>query len=117
MRIFALLLVVMFLGFAVVQYNDPDPYIWIPIYLFPAIVSALIFTGRQVNPLVMLLAAGAFLVGAYFQWPAHWDGVALKNGMKTIDIEEGREALGLVICAVALLVYSWYETQLKARAA
>ena len=113
----ALLMVVMFLGFAAVQYNDPDPYIWIPIYLLPAIVSGLVFTGRKVSPLLLLLAAAAFLVAAYFQWPAHWAGVALKNGMKTIDIEEGREALGLVICAVVLLSYWWYQTRLKAKIA
>ena len=107
----------MFIGFAVVQYNDPDPYIWIPIYLFPANASALVFMGRQINPLVLLLAAAAYLVGAFFQWPAHWAGVALKNGMKTIDIEEGREALGLVICAVALLIYWRYLTRLKMKAA
>ena len=73
MRVFALLMVVMFLGFAAVQYNDPDPYIWIPIYLFPAFVSGLIFTGRDINPFILLLAAFAFLVGSYFQWPAQWE--------------------------------------------
>ena len=102
---------VMFIGFAVVQYNDPDPYIWVPIYLFPAVASGLVFTGRRVSPLVLLLAAFAFSMGALFQWPAHWAGVALKNGMKTVDVEEGREALGLIICAVSLLLYWWYQTQ------
>ena len=110
-------MVVMFLGFAAVQYNDPDPYIWIPIYLFPAIVSGLVYTGRKINPLVLVLAAAAYFIGAYFQWPAHWAGVALKKGIKTIDIEEGREALGLVICAVVSLIYWWYQNQFKVKAA
>lgn len=102
---------VMFVGFAVVQYNDPDPYIWVPIYLFPAVVSGLVFAGRRVSPSVLLLAAFAFSMGAFFQWPAHWAGVVLKNGMKTVDVEEGREALGLVICAVSLLLYWGHQTQ------
>lgn len=37
--------------------------------------------------------------------------------MKIIDIEEGREALGLVICTLALLLYSQYVTGSKAKAA
>ncbi|AIZ63593.1 hypothetical protein PK28_07630 [Hymenobacter sp. DG25B] len=116
MRVLAFLLVILFLGFAAVQYNDPDPYLWIPVYLFPAIVSALIFTGRRVSPWLLALGAGVFLVFSYFQWPAHWEGVALKNGMKDINIEEGREALGLIICAAVLLLYWVYLTRFKARA-
>lgn len=117
MRVFAFLMVILFLGFAAVQYNDPDPYLWIPIYLFPAIVSAMIFTGRRVSPLLLVLGAVVFLVFSYFQWPAHWEGVALKNGMKDINIEEGREALGLIICAAVLLLYWVYLTRFKAHAA
>ncbi|QNP53994.1 hypothetical protein H9L05_03210 [Hymenobacter qilianensis] len=55
------------------------------------------------------------LCGGFFQWPAHWEGVALKNGMKDINIEEGREALGLLICAVSLLIYWLYLTQFKVK--
>jgi hypothetical protein len=106
---------ILFIGFAAVQYNDPDPYIWIPIYFFPAIVSAIIFTGRKVSPLLILLGSAVFFVGGFFQWPAHWEGVALKNGMKDINIEEGREALGLFICAVSLLIYWIYLTQFKVK--
>ncbi|ALD21284.1 transmembrane 220 family protein [Hymenobacter sp. DG25A] len=116
MRVFAFLLVLLFLGFAAVQYNDPDPYLWIPIYLFPAVISAVIFTGRRVPPLLLALGAIVFLVFSYFQWPAHWEGVALKNGMKDINIEEGREALGLIICAAALLLYWVYLTRFKVKA-
>jgi hypothetical protein len=116
MRVFAFLLVLLFLGFAAVQYNDPDPYLWIPIYLFPAVVSAMIFTGRRVPPLLLMLGTVVFLVFSYFQWPAHWEGVALKNGMKDINIEEGREALGLIICAATLLLYWVYLTRFKVQA-
>ncbi|WP_394368482.1 hypothetical protein [Hymenobacter qilianensis] len=39
----------------------------------------------------------------------------MKNGMKDINIEEGREALGLLICAVSLLIYWLYLTQFKVK--
>ena len=115
MRLFSGVMTILFIGFAAVQYNDPDPYIWVPVYLFPAVVSAIIFTGRWVSPLIILLGSIAFFVGGFFQWPAHWEGVALKNGMKSINIEEGREALGLLICAVSLVVYWIYLTRFKVK--
>lgn len=115
MRLFSGVMTILFIGFAVVQYNDPDPYIWVPIYLFPAVVSAIIFTRRKISPFLLILGSAAFFVGGFFQWPAHWEGVALKNGMKDINIEEGREALGLLICAVSLLIYWLYLTQFKVK--
>src|SRR6187200_1977789 len=36
MKIFNLIFVVLFVIFAALQYNDPDPYIWMPIYLYSA---------------------------------------------------------------------------------
>lgn len=69
MRIITLLLGVMFLGFAAVQYNDPDPYIWFPVYLFPALASALVFAGRRISSRLLLAVAGAYLVGPSFSGP------------------------------------------------
>jgi len=108
-RVFAIIMAIVFLAFAVVQYNDPDPHIWIPIYLFPAILSVLLFWEKDSRPLlllsVLLVAALFYFAGAIYQWPEHWEGIALKNGMKTTFIEEGRESLGLGVCFVTLLVY------------
>lgn len=39
MRIFNYAFFVLFLLFAGLQYNDPDPYLWIPIYLYAAFFS------------------------------------------------------------------------------
>ena len=41
MKRFNQLFVFIFILFAVVQYNDPDPYLWVPIYLFPAVLCFL----------------------------------------------------------------------------
>jgi hypothetical protein len=108
-RYFAIFMALVFLVFAVVQYNDPDPHIWIPIYLFPAILSVILWRIKDNRPVqllwVLLAAALLYFAGAIYQWPAEWEGVALKNGMKTINIEEGREALGLGVCFITLFIY------------
>ncbi|WP_431198932.1 transmembrane 220 family protein [Mucilaginibacter sp. P25] len=36
MKIFNIIWVVLFVTFAGLQYNDPDPYLWMPIYLYCA---------------------------------------------------------------------------------
>jgi hypothetical protein len=105
MRIFAILMAVVFVVFAVLQYNDPDPYLWIPIYLYAALLSVLYYRGR-VSKALLLVSAAVFLAGAIYMWPSHWEGVELQNGMKTMNIEHGRESLGLVMVFVTLVVYA-----------
>jgi hypothetical protein len=103
-RIFAIVMALVFVVFAVLQYNDPDPHIWIPIYLVVALLLILAMNGK-VSSGVLFGVALVFLVGAIFMWPEHWEGLALKNGMKTRFIEEGRESLGLAMCFVTLVIY------------
>ncbi len=106
LRIFCLVMTVAFLYATAVQYNDPDPYYWMPIYLIPVAISLLIFFGRgnSLKPILLVLAV-IYLAGTYYMWPAHWEGVALQHGMKTINIEEGRESLGLAVVGFTFVVY------------
>jgi hypothetical protein len=108
-RVFSIIMVLVFLAFAFFQYNDPDPHLWIPIYLFPAIVSGIMWWVKDERPTlllsVLLVAALFYFAGAIYQWPEHWEGVALSNGMKTVNIEEGRESLGLGVVFITLFVY------------
>jgi Transmembrane family 220, helix len=104
-RVFAIIMALVFVVFAVLQYNDPDPYLWIPIYLYAALLSVLFYRGK-VSTLLLWVSAAAFLAGAIYLWPAHWEGVALKQGMKTMNIEHGRESLGLGMCFVTLVIYA-----------
>jgi heme/copper-type cytochrome/quinol oxidase subunit 1 len=46
MKIFNILFVVLFVFSAALQYNDPDPYLWIPIYLYGAALCWLAFKNR-----------------------------------------------------------------------
>ena len=76
-------LVVTFSGFAVVQYNDPDPYVWIPTYL---IASVLCYYRLQGNgEKIMYFSIGLlFLMWGINQFPPAWEGVLLNGGMKII---------------------------------
>ena len=63
MKILNSVLAVMFILFAAVQYNDPDPYIWMPIYLLPAAVCGFAAVGRVFDRRVIL--AGMVVLGIY----------------------------------------------------
>ena len=99
--IFALVLVV----FAYLQIDDPDPHVWMPIYLLGALWPAIAALGPgrfAVRPPVRI---GAWLSFAFFMagflWLAHY------LGRDWIRVEEAREAIGFLLCAVATLVALW----------
>jgi Transmembrane family 220, helix len=97
------------------QFNDPDPAIWIAIYGAAAIACALL-------PARRLFMAGAIGVGLV---AAAWGGYLivevadqlepsdlwLKMSEKGGAVEVGREAGGLVIVAVSLLVLSGFRAR------
>lgn len=92
----------MFVVFAALQYNDPDPVQWMFAYLSAALMSYLALKGKLVN-YVAFISAAVYLAGAFYQWPPQFDGVT--GNMDTDpNIELGRESLGLVICAGATMI-------------
>ncbi|MDH3650639.1 MAG: transmembrane 220 family protein [Saprospiraceae bacterium] len=111
MKILHSIVVILFIAFAVVQWNDPDPLGWILVYLIVATSAAL----RLAKVCFLLLpAAGAFvcLLGVLFLLPdfVSWLG----EGMPTITgsmkaesphIELVREFLGFLIAGMALVGY------------
>lgn len=46
MKLFNLIFFILFLLFAALQYNDPDPYIWIPIYVYAAALCMLAYQNK-----------------------------------------------------------------------
>lgn len=96
--------IVLFLLFAAVQYNDPDPLIWIPLYLIPAFM---VFQAikNNVSKDAFLYAGLVYLLYGISLYPPEWEGLTLNSaGMKTMNIELGRETFGLIIVAVILFV-------------
>ncbi|WP_245539627.1 transmembrane 220 family protein [Pontibacter roseus] len=92
-----------FIVFASLQYNDPDPALWIATYLAAAVISFLVVFAR-VGRVLLLIACIAYAIGAVYFWPERWEGIAIGGG-DIRNIEEARESLGLALCSLAMLAY------------
>lgn len=106
MRVVAIIFVFCFVLSAIVQYNDPDPIIWIALYAVGAIVSALFLKG-SLPAYVYLILGIAFLTGAILQRPAEFEGFLFGEvqKMRNMNIELARESFGLGIIAVAMFLF------------
>jgi len=124
LKLFNIFFCIVFILFAAVQYNDPDPYIWIPIYLYTAILCWLAFRNKYF-PGAYLLGVGVYAIyGVYkfFDQNGVWDWMTkhhatnIAGTMKAEQpwIEETREFFGLVILIVVLLIDYLYSKR-KAR--
>ncbi|CCH00944.1 hypothetical protein FAES_2935 [Fibrella aestuarina BUZ 2] len=111
MKYLALGFALLFVVFAAVQYNDPDPQVWVPIYGFAALACLLAvvgFGGRPVPSWFYWLMTVVYLGAAISQWPPAFEGFLLNEvGMKTMNIELARESGGLAICALAMGLMAW----------
>lgn len=124
MKVVHILLALMFLSFAAVQYNDPDPFLWIFIYL--AMTSLCIAAAfKRYYPIIMGVLAAGFLVYAVILAPGVYDWFRSDDRSLLFDdlakmqyyyIEEAREFLGLTICIVVLIIY-YALSRLNAKAA
>jgi hypothetical protein len=112
MKIVNLVLAVMFLAFAFVQINDPDPLLWIAIYGVMAVIC-IMAAFKYYQPLAMYVLLILFVVYGYILWPGMKEWLAQDDRsvlfddiakMEHLYIEEAREFLGLVICDVVLLI-------------
>jgi hypothetical protein len=101
----------MFVLFAFVQINDPDPLLWIAIYGVMAIVCVMAAFRYYIKPILWILLA-CFVVYMVILWPGlrEWlqqddKGVLFDEGLKMQFpyIEESREFLGLLICVIVLV--------------
>lgn len=110
MKIFNIVFSIVFLSFAALQYNDPDPLLWIFIYGAMVVVCALSTAGRAFKPLMLVLGAGyllyaALLSPAVITWLNSSDRSLLFDDIAKMQfpyIEETREFLGLLICLAVL---------------
>ncbi len=109
MKYIALVFTLIFLLFAGWQYNDPDPVLWIPIYLVATYCSVRAFQGKNNPELLVVVTIMSFVAGlnTWFQMTS-WEGFFSEGGglsMKTINQELAREACGLWICTFSFLLY------------
>jgi hypothetical protein len=103
----------MFLVFAFVQVNDPDPVIWILVYGVMALFSIMAAFEFYIRKLlwVSLIAFGLYSI-YYFPGVQEWLSQDHKEQlfdnlakMEHLYIEESREFLGLAICNAVLVFY------------
>ncbi len=113
MKIINFILALLFLVFAFVQVNDPDPLLWILIYGNMAVLCILAMFRMQykiwiiVSGVLYLIYAAILFPGAleWFQSPDKallFDDLAK---MQNLYIEETREFLGLMICETVLIYH------------
>lgn len=123
MKWFHLIFCILFLFFAALQYNDPDPWLWIPVYLYGALVCWWGFRGKFLPAVSMgaVLLYAVYAVYLFFAADGVWEWMTrhrAENLVQTMQatkpwIEETREFLGLVILIAVLLVNFRYGLRRK----
>lgn len=114
MKVLNFILVLIFILSAILQYNDPDPYIWIAIYLYAAVICGLAIRkiysrASYIIGLSVYLAYAIFLFfdnNGVLSWITVHDSENIVQSMKATKpwIEETREFGGLMICVFAFLM-------------
>ena len=124
MKILNLVLAVLFVVFASVQINDPDPVIWILIYGAMAVTCILAAFQRYylaVLIILLILFTGYSIVylDGVREWIRSDDKSMLFDDIAKMQypyIEESREFLGLLICILVLIMHL-FRARLKQRSA
>lgn len=114
MRVVNFVLAILFLVFAFVQVNDPDPLLWILIYGAMAVLAILAMF--KIYPFKIILALLVIYIGysAVFlegvkEWWQQPDKTALFDDVAKMQypyVEAAREFLGLMICVIVLVIYA-----------
>jgi hypothetical protein len=114
MKAFNIFFIVIFILFAAVQYNDPDPYVWMPIYLYAAYLcyQAVKKLYQPVLYVIGFIAYGAYALYLLFDktgvldWAREHHAENIAQTMKVTRpwIEETREFFGLIIVIIVLLI-------------
>jgi Transmembrane family 220, helix len=108
-RIVNAVMALVFLMAVVVQYNDPDPLRWIAIYGAAFVVSLLVWQRRRMHPAAPWFVAAMALVWSlsimlggpggpnYLHMFDAWE-------MRSANVEQAREATGLLIVAAWMAI-------------
>jgi hypothetical protein len=113
MRIVNFVLAAMFLTFAFLQINDPDPVIWILIYGAMAVLSIMAifeFYPRKfiIGLMVLFVLYSAVYAPGAVEWLNQDNKSLLFDDLAKMQhpyIEETREFLGLLICIIVLIIF------------
>ncbi len=95
---------ILFLITAGLQYNDPDAFLWIAIYLTATLVT-LGYVFNKVPFFIPAIAGVLGIIGFFYLMPEKFEGFTIGKG-DIKNIEEAREACGLLITAIMLFVFA-----------
>ncbi len=126
MKYFNILFCLLFIVSAGLQYNDPDPYLWIPIYLYGAFlcfqaVKHQYYPKAYVAGIIFYSIYGIYLFFDKYgvmSWATEHRAENIASSMKASApwIEETREFFGLLILIFVLLInYLVYRRMIKSR--
>ncbi|MEY4627695.1 MAG: hypothetical protein RLZZ595_21 [Bacteroidota bacterium] len=114
MKIFNWIMVFVFVVFALLQFNDPDPYLWIPVYGYTALVCMLNARNKfdsfaNYGLIIFCFIYGIKLIIAtdgVFSWLTEHEAENLVQSMKAKKpwIENTREFGGLITIAGTALI-------------
>ena len=114
MKIFNLVFTILFIIFAALQYNDLDPYVWIPIYLVSAYVCFQTYKGKFdkfshwiIIAFCLIYAVRLFIdPNGVMAWFKEHNAENLVQSMKATKpwIEQTREFGGLSIILVVAVI-------------
>jgi hypothetical protein len=121
MKFLSIFFAVMFIAFAALQVNDPDPVLWILIYGIMSVISVMAIFEYYNRKLIIGLAVLyivylVILFPGVLEWLQQDDkSVLFDEGMKMqyLYIEESREFLGLLICLLVLALYFFRSFRTK----
>lgn len=100
------------MSFVYVQFNDPDPVLWIAIYGSMVVLCTMAAFNRypkyaHITLLVLFVGYSLSYIPSVLVWLQQEDLTALFDEvakMEHLYIEESREFLGLMICVTVLII-------------
>jgi len=118
MKVINIVLTILFAVFAVVQFNDPDPWFWVLLYGFIAVISGFAIVGKYYKRAIYIGMAICFL-GVVIFYPdfRDWMNMGSPNIAESMKAEKPhiefvREFFGLVICFLALLFHFFQKRKI-----
>lgn len=124
MKLFNFIFIVLFIIAAILQYNDPDPFIWVSIYLYATYLCYKAFQ-KIYYPVLYGIGLAAYTVYAIIlffdktgvlNWRSEHHAESIVQTMQATKpwIEETREFFGLLILIIVLLINMiWFKRKMK----